>query len=236
MGVTTVPGAAGVIGLRVPGVITYRHLAIRLVSTACRMALEAFHGGAAPATEAPEDSDFEAEVVSAFGEAFNNIALHGYDGVPPQPVQIEVDWDDEKLVITSIDTGHAFDPAQVAAPDLDELHEHGMGLFIMRSCMDLIEYQAGPPNVLRLVKLRSRGEAAMPPPAASDGGEPSPTVPPSSGPVYDGPAGSTVGACAPTSTRGSGVQRIPLGMPLGTPLGMRNQESVDRIVESSRRR
>jgi serine/threonine-protein kinase RsbW len=135
-----------VIGLRVPGAVGYRHIAIRLVSTACKMALEA------EPTEA--DDDFEAEVVSAFGEAFNNIAVHGFQGMAPQPVQIEVDWDDEQLVITFVDNGHIFDPAMVAPPDLDSLPEHGMGLFIMRSCMDQVDYRPGPPNVLRLVKLR----------------------------------------------------------------------------------
>jgi serine/threonine-protein kinase RsbW len=146
------PGAAepmhGVIGLRVPGALAYRHLAIRLVSTACKMALDVDPG--------PPAGDFESEVVSAFGEAFNNIAVHGFDGLPPGPVQIEVGWDDEKLVITFVDSGRTFDPDAVSPPALDELPEHGMGLFIMRSCMDEVDYRPGPPNVLRLVKLRAR--------------------------------------------------------------------------------
>jgi serine/threonine-protein kinase RsbW len=142
-----------VIGLRVPGAIAYRHLAIRLVSTACKMALESDQ----ESPQAPSaDGDFEAEVVSAFGEAFNNIAVHGFRDRAPEPVQIDVDWDDEKLVITFVDNGHVFDPETVAPPDLDELPEHGMGLFIMRSCMDEVDYRPGPPNVLRLVKLRAR--------------------------------------------------------------------------------
>ncbi len=152
-------GGAGIIGLRVPGVIAYRHLAIRLVSTACKMALESDRDGT--------DEGFEAEVISAFGEAFNNIAIHGYAGVAPGPVHIEVGWDEEKLVITSIDEGKVFDPEAVAQLDLEELHEHGMGLFIMKSCVDEVEYRAGPPNVLRLVKRRVRGGGEVHAPAAS---------------------------------------------------------------------
>jgi len=149
----------GVIGLRVPGAITYRHLAIRLVSTACKMALDdqAAHG-------AEPDRDFEPEVVSAVGEAFNNIAVHGFRGLEPGPVQIEVDWDDERLVITMIDDGLTYDPASVVPPDLDALPESGMGLFIMQSCMDEVDYRAGPPNVLRLVKHRRRDGVLPPPP------------------------------------------------------------------------
>jgi serine/threonine-protein kinase RsbW len=158
--VSTVPGVHGVIGLRVPGAIAYRNLAIRVVSTACKMALETNLAGA----HGEADGDFEAEVVSAFGEAFNNIAVHGFRDLPPQSVQIEVDWDDEKISITFVDNGHIYDPALVAAPDLDELPEHGMGLFIIRSCMDRVDYQPGPPNVLRLVKLRTRSRWGVPPP------------------------------------------------------------------------
>jgi serine/threonine-protein kinase RsbW len=176
VGVTTVRGAYGVIGLRVPGAIAYRHLAIRLVSTACKMALESDSAVTSEATgevtsssehTRDADGDFEAEVVSAFGEAFNNIAVHGFRDLPPEPVQIEVDWDHEKMVITCVDNGHIFDPETVALPDLDELPEHGMGLFIMRSCMDQVDYRPGPPNVLRLVKLRTRRDGLLPPPPSS---------------------------------------------------------------------
>lgn len=149
--------ATGVIGLHVPGVLAYRHLAIRLVSAACKMA--------DPSDADDETSDFEAEVISAVGEAFNNIALHGYAGMTPGPVQIEADWDARRLVITMIDEGRTFDPAGAAPPNLEEPSERGMGLFIMTRCMDEIDYQPGPPNVLRLVKLRRGG------PSADDGRE-----------------------------------------------------------------
>jgi serine/threonine-protein kinase RsbW len=152
----------GRIGLRVPGAIGYRHLAIRIVSTACKMALEGTSG---------EDDDFENEVVSAFGEAFNNVAVHGYRGLVPGSIQIEVDWDDARLMITVIDTGRTFDPGAVAPPNLDELPESGMGLYIMHRCMDELDYSPGPPNVLRLVKLRRR-RGGMLPPAPPEGTDP----------------------------------------------------------------
>lgn len=143
----------GVIGLHVPGALAYRHLALRLVSTACKMALESDADA--------EPADFEPEVVSAVGEAFNNVALHGYAGVTPGQVQIEVEWDRERLVVTMVDSGSTFDPSSVAPPKLDEMPERGMGLFIMTSCMDEVDYQPGPPHVLRLVKLRRRDVREM---------------------------------------------------------------------------
>jgi Histidine kinase-like ATPase domain len=107
-------------------------------------------------------------VISAFGEAFNNIALHGYGGAASGPIRVEVEWDEEKLVIVVMDRGRTFDLDNVLLPDLDAMQESGMGVFIMRSCMDEVDYHPGPPNVLRLVKLRrprtelpvSRREAA----------------------------------------------------------------------------
>jgi serine/threonine-protein kinase RsbW len=223
------PGRAdtsgGVIGLRVPSAIAYRHLAIRLVSTACKMALESgtasAPGSLVAVGEAQErrdaDGDFEAEVVSAFGEAFNNIAVHGFRDLEPEPVQIEVDWDDEKLVITFVDRGHIFDPDAVVPPDLDELPEHGMGLFIIRSCMDSVEYQPGPPNVLRLVKLLTRSrqsrESVPPPPPTS-----SEQAVQESSPTWEGASlgSGSVGSVSVASAvlvdgeeRSSGVDLIP---------------------------
>jgi serine/threonine-protein kinase RsbW len=140
--------------LRVPGEMAYRHLAIRFVSLACKIACK-YTRDTAPAGEAPSaPSAFEARVISAFGEAFNNVAVHGYRGLPTGPVDVEVAWDAEKLVVTMIDSGHTFDPSSVGPPNLDDLPEEGMGLFIMRSYMDEVDYRPGPPNILRLVKRR----------------------------------------------------------------------------------
>jgi serine/threonine-protein kinase RsbW len=147
-----------VIVLRVPGALAYRNLALRVVTVACKMAF----GQDAE----QEGSDFEAQAVSAFGEAFNNIAIHGYEGRAPGPVEIDLQWTHDELVVKITDEGRSFDPGSVDPPDLDELPEGGMGLFIMRSFVDSLDYQPGPPNVLRLVKRihRSGGELTSPPP------------------------------------------------------------------------
>jgi hypothetical protein len=119
------------------------------------------------------DPEFEHDVVSAFGEAFNNVAQHGYGGAAPGALHVEVDWDDDKLVVTMIDDGRTFDPGTIVAPDLDEMPESGMGWFIMGRCMDEVDYRPGPPNVLRLVKLRKQRDGLLPPPPGGDGGPPS---------------------------------------------------------------
>lgn len=119
--------------------------------------------------------EFEAQAVSAFGEAFNNVAIHGFREMAPGNVDIEISWSAEELVIQMTDGGRCFDPDTIEPPALDELPEGGMGLFIMRSFMDAVEYQAGPPNVLRLIKRRGHQDERGPdddPPFSSDTSKP----------------------------------------------------------------
>jgi serine/threonine-protein kinase RsbW len=165
---TAVAAAPRVIELRVPAALAYRHLAMRIVSGACRTASE----------DRPEEDDeaFESAVISAFGEAFNNVALHAFSGRAPGIVQINITWDDEALVITLVDdSSTTFDPTLVARPALDELPEHGMGIFIMRSCVDEVVYRPGPPNSLRLVKRRRHRRSSCPQPSHRGPGSASPS-------------------------------------------------------------
>jgi Histidine kinase-like ATPase domain len=119
--------------------------------------------------------DFESQVISAFGEAFNNVALHAYPDPPVGEVEIAVDWNAEALTIGVTDTGESFDPETVSPPELDALPEGGMGLFIMRSFMDEIAYRPGPPNVLHMSKrLGGSGDERRPesfPPFSTDSSE-----------------------------------------------------------------
>lgn len=95
---------------------------------------------------------FQEEVVSALGEAFNNTVFHAYRGRPDGRVTIEVEPQGDLLEVRIIDEGITFDLSAVPTPDLDELPESGMGLFIIRSFMDDVSYRSGPPNVLSLRK------------------------------------------------------------------------------------
>ncbi len=160
--------------LSVPGALEFRDVAVRVVGAACK--LLGPRGGSSPdlAEREPSARDpnpgaehaavhagaelvdpFSMAVLSAFSEAFNNLALHGYRGMPRGTIDVEVRSEGTRhegaLYIRLTDTGRVFDPSQYVEPP-DELPERGMGLFIMRGFLDELRYEAGPPNVLTLVK------------------------------------------------------------------------------------
>lgn len=152
------------ITLSVPGELQYRDVAVRVVGAACKLFgprrsdRPAAEGHGAVEEEKPRGEladEFVQQVVSAFSEAFNNLAIHGYKGATVGRIDIAVhsravDGTTE-LVIDITDTGQPFDPSgHLEVPD--ELPERGMGLFIMRSFLDDLRYVEGPPHTLTLVK------------------------------------------------------------------------------------
>ena len=136
------------IRLQVPGSLEFRDLAIRVVAAACKLV----SGAASDEARA----DFDNQVVSAFGEAFNNAVIHSYHGRGEGALEIEVEvtaaGPQHGITLRICDYGQSFDPTDVKEPDLDALPESGLGLYIMRSFMDSVSYQAGAPNVLAMTK------------------------------------------------------------------------------------
>lgn len=104
--------------------------------------------------------EFDDRVVSAVGEAFNNVAIHGYRGRRPGTVSLELELIRDGIRIRLTDTGAVFDPSGAPVPHLASLPESKMGLFIIRSCMDTVTYEQGTPptrpNVLTLTKHYER--------------------------------------------------------------------------------
>jgi serine/threonine-protein kinase RsbW len=136
-----------VIHLRVPGTLRYRDLAVRVVGAACKLV------GSAAGDSGPLrfNNEFDHQVVSAFGEAFNNAAIHSYRGESGD-VDMEIDVGEDRITIHMRDWGPSFLLDDVPTPDLDALPESGLGLFIIRSFMDDVQYRPGSPNVLSMTK------------------------------------------------------------------------------------
>jgi len=142
-----------VVSLEVPGKIECRNVVMRTVSAVCK--LVGLTGPGLP-------GDVCVDVLSAVGEAYNNIVLHGYAGRKPGAVQMKIRRYAQCISVEIKDTGASFDPVQAPPPDLTALPESGVGIFLMRSMVDEVSYVAGCPNVLTLVKHIETGAEGDP--------------------------------------------------------------------------
>src|SRR3954471_13829590 len=98
------PQSRQIIHVKVEGRLTGRDLALRRVSAACRAVL-------ATTGRPIERRRLVVHMISAVGEAFNNIALHGYRDAPPGLVEIDVSFDRTLgLAVEMRDYGRSFDP------------------------------------------------------------------------------------------------------------------------------
>jgi len=142
--------------MKLPCLLEYRDLAMRMVTSTCKLiaARQEPHrsGNGAPGRIADEWGD---QVISAFGEAFNNVVLHAYANAGGE-LEIEIEPAEDRLTIRVIDYGRPFDFDAVEAPDLDTLPESGLGIFIIRACMDDVSYHSGSPNILSMTKYLVR--------------------------------------------------------------------------------
>jgi serine/threonine-protein kinase RsbW len=143
------------IRLSVPGTLRYRDIVLRVVASACRL-LRPQRTTKQETSREGEAADFDDLVVSAVGEAFNNVAIHAYRGRSAGAVELELELREDAVTIRISDTGTSYDPTRTAAPELDQLPDSGMGLYIMRTCMDQVSYRPGArpeePNVLTMTK------------------------------------------------------------------------------------
>jgi serine/threonine-protein kinase RsbW len=136
------------VALRFPAMLDYRPVAIALVSALIEQVERA-------------NQDFRNEMVTAFGEAFNNIVIHGYRDRPDGMLDIEAEMTDDGMTLRLIDTGKAVDFNGVKPPDLDSMPESGMGVFMIYALVDDVQYRGGSPNVLSLIKRTASDKEAQ---------------------------------------------------------------------------
>ncbi len=97
----------------------------------------------------------------AVDEACSNVLEHGYSGVSPKPpIRVEFEVQPEKFCVRIFDQGDPFDFAGHSAPKFpDHWHDgntRGVGLYLIKECMDEVSYDQFPDqrNCLRMVRLR----------------------------------------------------------------------------------
>jgi serine/threonine-protein kinase RsbW len=124
--------------------------------------------------------NFVAEAAHAFGfdeesmnkisiavdEACTNIIKHAYDFASNRQIEITIVMNGRMFEVLIVHDGKSFDPDEIKAPNMNEYLSHfrkgGLGMHLMRSLMDKVEYKVLPRrrNEVRLVKfLKTKAEA-----------------------------------------------------------------------------
>ena len=78
-------------------------------------------------------------------EALTNIILYGFKSDTSHTIEVHFNKTGDDLSIEIIDDGIAFDPTNVADPDITLSVENrtvgGLGIFLIRKIMDTVEYK-----------------------------------------------------------------------------------------------
>ncbi len=92
------------------------------------------------------------DIKVAVGEACNNAVLHGRSH--EEMFEIDFEVQDKRMVIEVRDNGNGFDLDEYQAPEPGELRENGLGIFIMKTLMDEVDFIPVQNNgtTIRLVK------------------------------------------------------------------------------------
>ena len=101
------------------------------------------------------------DIKLATDEAVTNIIRHGYRDNAGK-VHIDVEQVGDALAIILTDYGRLFDPTQKESPDLtvplNKRKKGGMGVFLMKKNMDILNYQVTEEgaNKLTMIKLLNK--------------------------------------------------------------------------------
>jgi len=82
------------------------------------------------------DAHTQSALQVAVGELATNSIKHAYGGRAGEPIHISVASRDDGVVIQVEDFGRPFDPRGYRQPDLSEMNESGVGLYIVKRLAD----------------------------------------------------------------------------------------------------
>jgi len=104
------------------------------------------------------DGNTSTQIAMSVIEAGTNAIQHGHGRDPAKQVDVHFTVFDDRLEVTVHDSGRGFDVdsmnGDITSPDR-LLDQRGRGIFIMRSCMDDVNYEfTDTGTVCRMVKRR----------------------------------------------------------------------------------
>jgi len=94
------------------------------------------------------DQDIIEKIILAVDEACTNIMKLAYKSFPEGEIIINLKHDKHKFTVVIQDFGKSFRPEEIPDPDLqkyfDEKRIGGLGMYLMKTLMDEVKYQAVP--------------------------------------------------------------------------------------------
>jgi serine/threonine-protein kinase RsbW len=102
------------------------------------------------------------KIALAVDEACTNIIKHAYRFDPNKEITVSIRQKNGAFEVSILDSGAGFDPARIPTPDMKEYLSHfrrgGLGIYLIKSLMDKVEYGNGPgqSNEVRLTKYLAR--------------------------------------------------------------------------------
>ena len=111
-------------------------------------------------TAAAEDAGARGETLCdikiAAGEALSNAYRHGSPTKGSNKIVVRCMTCASAVVVEIEDEGEPFNPGDTPEPDPRKLKDHGMGIYLMRQAMDVVEFKSNcPGNRVRIVKWLS---------------------------------------------------------------------------------
>ncbi|HOO33108.1 MAG TPA: ATP-binding protein [Thermotogota bacterium] len=89
------------------------------------------------------DADiFDTEL--AVNEALANVIEHTYKYVKEEMIILKLFWDDDErsCVFEIQDRGKPVDKNRIRSRELDDLQDHGLGIYLMQNIMDEVEFRS----------------------------------------------------------------------------------------------
>jgi len=147
------PGPA--LDLQAPGWRIHEYCAVSDPSVISRLRERAMQA----AIEAGAQGDMLCDIQVAVGEALTNAYKHGSPRKGTSQIQMRCMSCPAAIVVEVQDEGPVFDPNGASIPDPYKMRDHGMGIYLMREAMDLVEFESGcPGNRVRMVKWLRNGD------------------------------------------------------------------------------
>ena len=104
------------------------------------------------------DEEATHRVVLSVDEALTNVIRHAYDGDAEQPIEIDLtplgDSGSEGLSVRLRDYGKTVDPSKIRSRDLSDVRPGGLGVYIMNTCMDRVQYRPAKGSGTELILVK----------------------------------------------------------------------------------